>query len=227
MLVLIYLLLLFFSPHLFSQTYDNSARYYKNTITLNITRLILREVRLGYERNLDVKNAVRATIGIQYPKAGNNTITTLFLGYFPNYFRVSHGIYISGGYNYIFAPRHHFYISGELYYSYYFYDHKNYNNGSGMNMDLYQSVQSMRLTKSGIKFLIGKKANIFTKDKVGFQFDFFFGLGIQYRQRYLTIYKENVSDSGWEILDPPKKDNIVGFFPTMHAGILICVPFSK
>jgi hypothetical protein len=64
--------------------------------------------------------------------------------------------------------------------------------------------------------------------KVGFQFDFYLGIGLQYYKRYITVYQErNTGSYDWETLNPPRTEKLAGFLPTLNTGMLISVPFIK
>ena len=89
----------------------------------------------------------------------------------------------------------------------------------------------MNLKKTGIKFLIGKKASIISRGKVGLELDFFAGFGLQYRHEELTIYEKQYGSCTYDlselyVLNPPEIKIHKNWYPTLNAGILICVPFK-
>lgn len=177
------LILLFFqinSIQLFSQ--EKEKKTYKNNITLSAVPIIFREIRLGYERQLSERHTLRTSVGMKIPSSYESfgTINPLPL-IIPLSYKVSNGGYFSLAYNYVFSLRKKLYVSAEIYSSYYYYNDKYFKFCVGTSMDSYVTLQSGKLMKTGIKFLIGKKLPIFSKGKVGLQLDFFAGMGVQYR----------------------------------------------
>jgi hypothetical protein len=218
------------SLSVFSQEVANKT--YKNAFTFNITRLALLEARFGYERKLSERNILRSTIGLQFPTSPESFRSMWSLGSIPYYYKVSKGIYLSVGYSYVISTKSHFYISPEIYFNHNSYDNKYYEFGAGTDMDSYVSLQSMDLTKSGIKFLIGKKASLNPRKKTRLEFDFFVGIGLQYRYKKLTTFgKAEGTSSSKDFIeyarmyDPPLVENMINWYPTIHGGVLLSLPF--
>ncbi len=210
---------------MFSQ--DQEKESYKNNITFNVTRLALIEARFGYERHLSDRHVLRTTLGIQFPVSSNSFPYHLYV---PFYYVVSKGIYMALGYNYIFNPRKNLYVSAEAYYNYSYYDNKYYKHCTGHDGADYASLQSMQLQKSGIKLLLGKKATMLPRKDTRLQFDFFAGIGYQYRQEETTVFKKKGGCSidgqyTYTEYDPPKKEISNRWWPTIHGGILLSFPF--
>ncbi len=211
---------------------DIVNKHYKNAITFNVTRLILLEARLGYEQNLTERNKLRATIGIQFPTSSESFGSIWSLGSIPYYYKVSNGIYLALGYSFIVNTKSQFYISPEIYYNHNSYDKKYYEFAAGTDHDSYVSLQSMDLTKSGLKFLLGKKASMHPRKKTRLEFDFFGGIGLQYRAEELIIYGKRAGTSSTKdfekyatMYDPPQEENTINWYPTFHGGVLLSFPF--
>jgi hypothetical protein len=210
---------------------DPERKTYKNAVTFNVLRLALLEARFGYERKLSERHLVRTTLGIQFPVSSESFGNISSFPVIPYYYKVSKGIYLAMGYNYVIIPRKGFYISSEIYFNYNSYDEKYYTMLVGMDMDSYVSLQSMDLTKTGIKFLMGRKLTMHPSKETRMQFDFFWGAGIQYRQENITIYKKLVGTTNIDNLseipyfDPPQTEASNKFYPTLHGGILLSFPF--
>jgi hypothetical protein len=191
-------------------------------------RLGLMEARLGYERQLAERHVFRTTLGIQYPVKSNSVP---LISYVPFYYVVSHGFYVAVGYNYILNTKKMLYVSAEAYYNYNSYDHKYFTYCTGHDGANYVSLQSMRLRKQGIKFLFGKKLTMSPAKETRLQFDLFAGIGVQYRQEDITIYKKKTGEctiegyNEYQIYDPPEEERSYAWWPTLHAGILLSFPF--
>jgi len=215
------------SISLFSQ--EENKESYKNNITFNVTRLALLEARFGYERLMSERHLLRTTLGIQFPI---NSESFSYRFYVPFYYTVSKGVYFSLGYNYIINPHSKLYLSTEVYINYSYYDNKYYEYCVGQSKESYVTLQSMQLRKSGIKLLIGKKLFNTSRKKNRLQLDIFCGIGAQYRQEDITIFKKKVStcDIDSEVYDfhdydPPQKEISIGWWPTLHGGILLSFAF--
>jgi hypothetical protein len=209
---------------------------YKNNITLHVGRFVLNEVRFGYERQLTGRHTLRAILGFQYPTDPEsfNSIPVIFpfFTYPPDYYKVSKGIYIGTGYNYTLGTRSRIYASAEVYFSYNYYDKKYFHLCVGSDTDSYVSLESMRLKKTGLKILFGKKVRIKSWNKIGIELDFFIGFGIQYRLEELTIFEKKNGSCHWDYSelykkDPPENETYRNWNPTVNAGILIGVPFKQ
>ena len=211
---------------LYAQNFEKKS--YKNNITFNITRLALMEARFGYERHLTDRHVLRTTLGIQFPVTSNSFP---YVFYVPFYYIVSKGMYMAVGYNYIFNQGKNLYVSAEVYYNYNTYDNKYYRHCTGHDGADYVSLQSMELRKSGIKFLFGKKLFMSPVKDTRLQFDFFAGIGVQYRQEEITIFKKKTGECTvdgqyhYENYDPPKEEDSYAWWPTLHAGLLLSFPF--
>jgi len=203
----------------------------KNKITLNIGRLILNEARFGYERQLSERHILRTVIGLQYP-TNSESFESIPYGIFysPFYYDVSKGIYLGIGYNYLLGIHSKIYLSSEIYFDYNYYDKKYYHYRVGMDMDSYVSLESMDLRKTGLKILFGKKASIISGRKVGLELDFFAGFGFQYRFKELTVFEKKNGSSSWDYSElfkknPPEINTYKNWYPSLHVGILIGMPF--
>ncbi|MDP2722992.1 MAG: hypothetical protein Q8O72_09560 [Bacteroidales bacterium] len=213
---------------------DVAAVNKKNHLTFNITRLILLEARVGYERQLSEKDALRTSIGIQFPVSATSFghIPSADVFYeIPLYYAVSKGVYFSVGYNYLVLPSSHIYLSAEVYTNFSYYDKKVYKFCVSEQHSSYASLQSQDLRKTGLKFIIGKKTSIRKSAKSILQFDLFSGIGIQYRQEETNIFKrvDGYCDIDYPhnvtLYDPPKKEISDRWYPTFHLGVLIDFPF--
>ncbi len=211
----------------------DEEKIFKNAITFNVFELVKLEARLGYERLLAEKHVLRASAGIQFPVSSGpleeNGATIISISINKTE-RVSKGIYLALGYNYLIIPDACFYVSPEVYYNYSFYDNIYYEYCTGMQHDSYVTLQSMRSNKSGIKFLVGKKVSLSTKKKTRLQFDFFAGIGIQHRQEEITVFKKkystcNSTGGNYYEYDPPQITNTDNWRPTMDIGISLCYLF--
>lgn len=229
-----FLFLLFFqiiSIQLFSQ--EKEKQTYKNNITLSAVPIIFREIRLGYERQLSERHTLKTSVGVKIPSSSESfgTINPLPL-IIPLSYQVSNGGYFSLGYNYVFSPRKKLYLSAEAYSSYYYYNDKYFKYCVGTSMDSYVTLQSGKLMKTGIKFLIGKKIALISKGTVGLQLDIFAGIGGQYRDEEITIFRKKMGTCQIEgtyhefhEYDPPEIEISKNWYPTLHAGILFGMPF--
>lgn len=215
-----------------AQEEKNKQINYKNRITINAGRLILNEVRFGYERLLNNRHSLLAILGLQYPTSSTSFRSVpVGLGYLPNYYQVSQGIYLGAAYSYIVGPRSRTYISAEMYFNNNYYNYKFYHYCVGMDMDSYVSLESMNLRKTGLKVIIGRKIRIFSGSDIGLELDLFAGMGIQYRQEKLTVYKRLYGSCNWDYdelheLNTPEINTHENWYPTLHLGILIGVPFN-
>jgi hypothetical protein len=227
--LLLLLIILWNTPQLFSQEQEKSSR--KNTITFNILRLTLMEARFGYERQLAERHVIRATLGIQFPIASESFKSINLPKTVPFYYTVSNGIYVALGYNFIIKPESNFYVSAEVYYNHSYYDEKYYRLCSSKSNGSEVYLQSMQLNKSGIKFLIGKKISMMPKKSTRLQFDIFTGIGLQYRQEEITVFKKKQgectvgSQYDYVVLNPPEVSDSNRWYPTLHAGMLFSFPF--
>jgi len=230
-LIIIFISIIFLLYVNSAYSQDKERKTYKNAVTFNVLRLGLCEVRFGYERKLTERHIIRTNLGIQFPVSSEsfgNISAVLFE--IPYYYKVSKGIYLAMGYNYVIIPRSGFYVSSEIYFNYNFYDNKYYDFVVGMSHDSYVSLQSMDITKAGLKFLMGRKLTMHPSKETRMQFDFFWGAGIQYRQEELTIFKKayGVAVSTMDevpYFDPPQTEASNKFCPTFHGGILLSFPF--
>ena len=217
------------SGHIMAQ--KKEFKTYKNNLTINLTRFILNEARFGYERSFSERHIGRIVLGFQYPTSSESFNSgTLALGYSPNYYKVSKGIYTALGYNYILGKHSRIYVSGEVYFSYNYYDKKYYHDCEQHGGDSYVALQSMQLKKTGLKILFGKKARLVSGNKMGLELDFFAGIGVQYRYEKLTEFEKQYGSCNYDYsdlytFDPPEEYYSKYWYPTLHAGILVCVPF--
>ena len=215
----------------YSQNQFKDKNSFKNTIKLNTGRLILNEARFSYERQLSERHTLRTVIGFQYPTSQTEfRSVTVGVVYIPNYYKVSKGIYIGAGYNYLLGTHSRNYISAEMYFNYNYYDNKHYRLCAGGSHDSYVSLQSMNLNKTGLKIIFGKKATIISGSKIGLELDFFVGMGIQYRIEELTIYQKQSGSCSYDYNElyhiyPPDIETNKNWYPTLHAGILIGMTF--
>jgi hypothetical protein len=208
---------------------QEETRSFKNVFSLNVTRLYLKEVRLGYERQLADRHVLRTTLGYEFSN-GAESFKTFNITPFniPIKFAITKGIYVALGYNYFFNSEKNAYVSAEVYYNNRFYDDKYFMFCVGSSSDSYVDYQSMDLKKSGIKFLIGKKV-VLGNSRI--LFDFFAGLGIQYRAKEITIYKSKYGECtiggsyDFIVYDPPKKDFIDEWRPSLQGGFLLSFLF--
>lgn len=186
------------------------------------------EARFGYERQVTEKHAIRSSLGIQFPVS-----STSFPYYFyvPFYYPISKGGFVAVGYIYTFNPRKKLYVSTEAYFNYSYYDDKYFLFCTGQDKENYVNFQSMDLKKTGMKFLIGKKISVSPKKETRLQFDFFAGIGVQYRVEEITIYKKKQGECSVEgqydyrVYNPPEEEISIGWWPTINAGILLSLPF--
>lgn len=230
---LLLILIFLFLSSLFSlgQAQEKEAKKYKNALTFNVTRVLLLEARLGYERYITERHAIRITAGYKFPTSAQSYKPLNTWLPIPVYFKVTQGPYFSLGYAYYIIPKAHFYFSPEIYLNYVFFDKKYYEFCAGTVDDSYVSLQSRHLTKSGIKFLIGKKGSLIPHKKTRLQFDFFAGIGIQNRNEDMTIYakKQGYCSAGkldeQSYYDTPKKEHKAYWQLTLHGGILLSYPF--
>jgi hypothetical protein len=177
-----------------AQEQTQRTKTLKNTITLHSGRLLFNETRLGYERLYTDLNSWRVVLGLQYPGESNSLATGYEIFPIPKYHRVSKGIYIGAGHNHILGVRSRVYVSTEVYFNYNSYD-KIYHSESGASNDSYVALESMDLTKTGIKLLFGKKARILTASNIGLELDFFAGFGLQFMNKKLTAYEKRRGSS--------------------------------
>jgi hypothetical protein len=219
------------SMPLFSQ--KEKPKYYKNCINFNITRLALLEARFGYERQLSERHVIRTSLGIKFPVSNTFQNVSLGLGSVPASFIVQSGYYLGLGYNYLINPSKYLYVSAEVYYNYLYYNDKYYQNKTGQSKEDYVNLQSQQLDKSGIKFLIGRKASTSPYKNTRLQFDFYAGVGIQYRQEETTIYQKKYGSynidppDDFYVYNPPLIEISDNWYPTLNAGILFSYSFSK
>jgi len=231
-LLCILLCLFTLSCRVYGQNQEIETKTYKNLANINITRLALLEVRLGYERHISSKNYLRATVGIKFPLGHDSfEAVSIGLGHIPNIYPVSDGLYLALGYNYVLSPKSKFYVSAEVYYNYIYYNNKIYEYCVGHGSDSYVSLQSMQLNKYGVKLLFGKKVDLPSKTDRHLQFDFFWGIGLQRRFEDITVFKKTQGRCSLNnndfvtIYDPPKLETWYGLYPTLHLGLSFGLPF--
>lgn len=206
--------------------------FYKNRITTYPMHLINREIRLGYERQLSKRHAVRLVVGYQYPTSKNSYESKSgFIFTQVNDSKVSSGIYLGVGYNYIFSPSTRFYVSAEAFYSYHFYDDKYYNHCTSSSSDTYTSLQSMERNTIGMTFMIGKKFRLVSGNKLGLEIDLQGGFGLGYRYEETTVYERLNYSCTYDynklnVLNPPEIENNDGWTILLSVvNIIIVVPF--
>ncbi len=223
----------FFSLTVFAQQQSQEENTSKNTYTLNLGRIILNEARFGLERQISERHYFRTNIGIKYSngEVSFDSYEISFLD-FPSHYKVSRGVYLGLGYNYILGQKSRIYVSPEIYYSFNYYNDKYYNHSSGQDVETYTSLESMLLRKAGLKVLFGKKMDIVSNSKIKLGLDIFAGVGLQYRVNEITkkgIYRGGLATdySDLDIIDPavPETSNI--FYPTFHFGVLVGISFVR
>jgi hypothetical protein len=224
----IFFMIQIFTIDLHAQEETKEEPSYKHNININLGRLILNEARFSYEKSIKELHSLRFILGFQYPTSSNSFDSNDFPFYdvIPSYYKVSKGIHIGTGYNHI-SIKHRVYVSAEAYFSYNSYNKKYYHFSTGIHSDEYNSLESMKLLKTGIKFIAGFKNKLVYGDKMGLELDFFGGLGVQYRYEELTTFESGGHYSGPYIHDPPKFEIIRFFTPTVNMGILLGIPFGK
>jgi hypothetical protein len=221
----------FITKGLSAQDQIQAKRPQKKTLTFNPARLILNEVRFGYELQLSERHALRASLGYQYPTSKDSYgDLNMFLYRTPFYYTVSKGVYLGAGYNYVLGVGSRIYISPELYFCSNNFDRKYYHHSSGSNHEAYLSLESMKLRKTGLKILFGRKVRIFEGNKMGFEIDYFAGLGLQYRHEETTTFAWHGGSSSWPYStlikrDPPEISTERTWNETLNLGILISVHF--
>ncbi len=222
----------FFTFTLNAQEQIQEQKTFKNTYTLNASRLLFNEARFGFERQFSELEAFRVILGIKY-SFGAESFESFKIGFgtFPYHFKVSKGVYLGVGYNYTINEKKGVYFSTEWYYTFNYYNDKYYQRRSGEGADEYVSLESMRLQKYGLKFLFGKKTSKISNDKMALELDFFAGAGLQFRVNKITINERysggHTNDySKLTKIDPPEIDTDKKFYPTIHIGLLIGVSFK-
>ena len=208
---------------------QEETRSFKNVFSFNVTRLALKEVRFGYERQLADRHVLRTTLGYEFSNDAESFKTLNITPFnIPLKFAITKGIYVALGYNYYFNSEKNVYVSAEVYYNNRFYDDKYFMFCVGSSSDSYIDYQSMDLKKSGIKFLIGKKV-VLGNSRI--LFDFFAGLGVQYWAQEITIYKSKSGECtiggsyDFRVYDPPKKDFIDQWRLSLQGGFLLSFLF--
>ena len=215
------------SVKLFGQENERLKAENKNIISFNITRLILCEARFNYERQISPRHIASISAGIQFPVSE----TFKRVSYIPFYYPVSKGIYIGLGYKYIIVPSKQIYLSPEFYYNYSYYNNKYYRHCTGQDKENYVSQQSMDLSKAGLKLLIGRKQSSTPNKNTRIKFDYFIGIGVQYREEEITIYQKKQGecsvDGQYQYIDydPAQVEYSKGWWPTLHGGLLIGLSF--
>lgn len=101
----------------------------------------------------------------------------------------------------------------------------------GQSKESYVTLQSMELYKTAIKVLIGKKIFDTSRRKNRIQLDIFGGIGVQYRNEKITIYQKKQGECSidgqyeFRLYDPPLLETSIGWWPTLHGGLLLSFPF--
>jgi len=213
------------------QGQDTIVKSYKNAFTFNISRVLLLEGRLGYERNISSRNIIRVTIGYKFPVSTQyyEPLNSFFAT--PIYLKVNKGPYVSLGYSFMIIPKANFYISPEVYYQYNYFDNKYYKLCVGSISNSEISLRSRSLEKSGIKILVGKKVCLNPHAKFRVLFDFFVGYGLQYWNEEQTIFAKTQGTCSINALDenhyydPPRKEINYRWQTTFHGGVLLSTAF--
>jgi hypothetical protein len=226
-LLSMFLMIQIFTLDLKAQEESKEKTAFNHNVTIHLGRFLMNEARFGYERSLDELRAFRIVLGLQYPTSGESFNSNQFPFYdvIPSYYKVSKGIYIGAGYNKTSA-KYNLYTSAEIYFNYNAYDKKYYHFITGMNQDCYDSYESMKLFKTGLKVIFGRKTRLVSGNKMGLELDFFAGIGAQYRQKELTTFEYKAFYNSPYKYDPPKFEIIRSFYPTLHIGVLLGVPFG-
>lgn len=219
-------------PPMYSQSPAPDSSYFKNHVSLNLTRLILNEARLTYERNISRRHVVKVAAGYLFSTEDEsygifNSIFTI-----PLHYKATKGYFFSLGYNYIYGKKRTAYLSAETYFSRSSFDEKYFEFCVGTSHDSYVELQSMQLNKTGVKFLWGRKLPLAKKDDAGAAIDLFFGFGIQHWDQHLTIFKKKTgcgysNPDSFYPYDPPKEEINSFWRLTLHAGIALSFAFQS
>src|SRR5688572_5625527 len=185
------------NSHLADSTGKVSQTKPLKTIWLNTGQLIFhREIQLGFERSLTPKISLEGTLGYKYAVKEDQEYE-LCVGcmaslsnYYDNVARIpfSNGLLASIAIKAYIKKTPGFYLSPQLFYRYWFYDHQYLNYGGYTKDDEnIESQQSLRMHVAGFKLLAGYSFPIirFTP-KHKLVADVYSGLG--FRQKYVTTH---------------------------------------
>ncbi len=201
---------------------------YKNYLSINASRLIVREIRVSYERKLSLHHSAGISFGKHMPSPQTSYRNYNFLLFsFPINYRLYDGYYGGLRYSYQLIPKAQFYVAAEMYYDYKYYDNKYYCFCVGTDHDSYVSLESVVQRKSGLKIIAGKKVTIFGKGKVGLVLDVYYGFGLQYKETKQTEFGRTQGGCSVGYYSPngaygtPKVTITHLFVPTGNFGVLI------
>lgn len=227
-IIFAFILLQFYSINIYSQDTIREIHSFNNCITLDLGRFLWNEARFGYQRHISERHALRVSTGLQYPTSSGftNYSATYGEGYEPYYNLVSTGIYFGSGIFVFDKKGLGYYLSIEAYYNYAFFNHKYYIYDGYTSDDDFETLESMRQSKTGIKILLGNISNVFSIGKMSIVFDVFAGVGVQYRLRYITKEEYRIEGYDWQPYIPLHKETHENIYPTFHAGLLLGIPFG-
>ncbi len=221
-----------FTLESFTQNVTKESTTYKNTVTYNLTGIFTREAIIGYERNLNKKNTIRVAVGLKYATSAESYEHKSFLLFgIKNNSKVTKGVYLGVGYNYMLSSYARLYLSAEVYYYPIYYDNIYYQYCAGTSNDSYISLESMREKSKGLKIIFGKKLGVISGNKIGLEFDFFIASGIDLRTQEFTTHEKRKGtcsiNAELQVFDPPRVSLSENWIPTMSMGVLIAMPFIK
>lgn len=181
-LILITILLQFAVVQLNAQDDKNSPKeknFGEGIVSIDFGRLFIKELRLSYEHPISKKSGGLFTAA--YLFATSNSYSNEQMWYFPLYWNVFNGVYLSYGYIYNGKNEYGFYHGLNVSYFLKFFEKKFYEDFTGSDWNSYVYLESIYRNKFGAEYLFGFKKLMHQGEKVSFAIDVSMGLGVQYR----------------------------------------------
>ncbi|MFH2141949.1 MAG: hypothetical protein ABIJ97_05975 [Bacteroidota bacterium] len=215
------------------------STYLKKSISINLSQLAFRDIRISYEWPWKKNRLLNAGLGYKFGIQGNQYSMDQFLNkhtlhIYPIelkeqewfYFTFGNSWYINNSFLNLFIDL----LSIDLLFRYAYHDLKYYIWQVTQEESSYISLKSLERIAAGIKCTTGKKYFMKISDKYTSYIEIYAGCGIRYHYIEWTIYARKdgyVEIEDLVAYDTPLKDVINGIAPTVHIGICIGLAFGK
>ena len=201
----------------------------KNYITTDLITPIFRKFTLQYERMISESDFIRFGIGYQYPKNTDSYESQNYvLLKLNNKNTVTTSYSVSAGWGRFLKPGNRFYLGGELFYSYQFYENKYYYDCAGTSSDSYVYLESEFNNVYGANFIIGYKIEIPERGKIRFVIEPYGGLGLALANIKKTTYGKSHGTCGlsyFRYYDEPVVEILNTIAPSVKIGLRIGIRF--
>ena len=201
----------------------------KNYISTNVLKPLFQRFTFRYERLITEKDAIRFDFEYKYPRnkeSYENVMSTPIKinnrGSVVTYYS------FSAGYGRYLVPKVGFYVAGDIFYRYSFYEDIYYYDCAGTSADSKVYLESRYAHDFGIKPQVGIKVQLTKNSPVKLYFDFYAGPVTSLRlQKHITYGERYGSCSATELIpyDPPKEEITFGPKLNFNLGINFTIAF--